>query len=329
MKFRKFIPVILLVLAFASCKEKEESKEYLDGRFNISHNLPVYVTPGSKYTISASGIEAPDGTEVGYCYQAPITKKIDTVSVYTYTVPDTLGTFGITIYAFPKESQDKYYSSSSTIYFTIVGEKSLQGIQRYAGAGKATLRSRSYDTYKAGGIEWIGSNLSYISRDGAGKETFGHSYASCSALQDVLGAYYTWTEAQKACPDGWHLPSDAEWVALIKQAGGPDTLEPMQDSPSGAGNLMVKATFNGTDMWEFYRGVNIQNGTHLCVIPSGYANVADGDYQFSGFMSYAAFWTSDEFNGQGVYRYIYQENDNVYCGIADKDAFAASVRCVR
>jgi len=320
---------MLLVLAFVSCKKEEVEKEYMNGRFNIKHNIPAYVTPGSKYTISASGIEAPDGTAVGYCYQAPITKKIDTVSVYTYVVPDTLGTFGVTVMAFPVESADKYYVSSTTIYSTIVSEKSVQGVLRYEGAGTASLHSRSYDTYKAGGLEWIGSNLSYIVRDGAGKETFGHSYAGCSALQNVLGAYYTWNEAKTACPAGWHLPSDAEWVDIIKAAGGPETLAPLQDSPSGAGNLMVKATFNGNDMWEYYRGVDVRNGTHLCVLPTGYANVAEGTYQFSGFMSYAAFWTSDEQNGLGVYRYIYQENDNVYVGYADKDAFAASVRCVR
>ena len=329
MKFRQFIPALMLLLSLASCKEEETTKEYMDGRLNIKHDMPAYVTPGSKYTFSASGIVAPDGTEVGYCYQAPITKKIDTVATYVYTVPDTLGTFGVSIIAFPKKSADKYYSSTSTVYFTIVSEKSLQGIPVYAGVGHTSMHGRDYPTYRAGGHEWLATNLSYIEHNGSGTETFGHSYVGCAALQNVLGSYYTWTEAQTVCPDGWHLPSDAEWVDLIKAAGGPESLEPMQDSPSGAGNLMVKCTFNGNDMWEYYRGVNVQNGTHLCVIPAGYANVSGGDYHFSGFMSYAAFWTSDQNGDQGIYRYIYQENDNVYAGLADKDSFAASVRCVR
>lgn len=328
MEFRKFIPLVLLALALVSCKKEEETMEYMDGRFNIKHNMPAYVTPGAQYTFSVSGIEAPDGTEVGYCFQAPITKKTDTLSVYTYTIPDTLGTFGIIVYAFPKESKNKYYTSNTTVYFTVVGEESLQGIEQYPGGIKASIWGRVYDAYYVGGHHWLAENLSFIQHIN-GKETRGRSYSNCPALQNVLGAYYTWTEAQKVCTDGWGLPTDSEWVELIKAAGGPADLEPFQDSPSGAGNLMVKATFNGVDMWEYYRGVKIQNGTHLNVIPTGYANVADGNYHFSGFMSYAAFWTADEQDGKGVYRYIYQEYDNVYVGLADKDNFAASVRCVR
>ncbi|MBR4808890.1 MAG: hypothetical protein IK031_01255 [Bacteroidales bacterium] len=329
MKFRLLIPALLLVLSLASCKKEETTKEYMTGLFDIDTDMPTYVTPGSVYSLSVSGVKAPDGTAVGYSYQAPISQKTDTVDVYKYTVPDTLGTFGITITAYAIESSAKYYPSSTTLYFTVVGDESIKGLKRFPGAGAATLHSRKYETYRCGDREWIGANLSYIDRDDSGKETFGHSYAGCPAMQDLLGAYYTWEEAQNACPEGWHLPSDAEWVEAIKQAGGPADLQPMQDSPSGAGNLMVKATFNGSDMWEYYRGVNVQNATHLSVLPTGYANVAEGRYRFYGFMSYAVFWTSSDNGDKGVYRYIYQEYDNVYCGLADKDAFAASVRCIR
>ena len=161
------------------------------------------------------------------------------------------------------------------------------------------------------------------------KETFGHSYLDCPAMQNILGSYYTWEEAQTACPEGWRLPSEEDWVALLKTCGAPAELESMQDSPSGAGALMVKATFNGTTLWEYFRGVTITGSSHLNVLPAGYATVAEGAYSFSGFGSYAAFWTSADLEDKGVYRYIYQENDNVYVGLADKNTFAASVRCVR
>ncbi len=330
MKFRTLLLPLFILSVLVSCKKDEVEKEYMDGSFKIVHSMPSYVTPGSTYTFSVSGITAPDGTAVGYSFKDPVTKVTDTTSVYTYTVPDTLGTFSILCTAFAVESSDLYYSSSTSIKFTTVSENGTLGnIDISLDSGSADLRSRTYPIVTVAGTDWICFNLSYIERDASGTETFGRSYVGCTALQNVLGAYYTWEEARTACPEGWRLPSDSDWVQLLKSVGAPDTLAPLQDSPSGAGKLMCGITFNGSAMWEFFRGVTVTNESGLCVIPTGYANVFEGSYDFSGLGSYAAFWTSDESGTQGVYRYIYQENDNVYAGLADKDTFAASVRCVR
>lgn len=35
-----------------------------------------------------------------------------------------------------------------------------------------------------------------------------------------VGRYYTWGAAKEACPQGWHLPSDAEWGELVDDLGG-------------------------------------------------------------------------------------------------------------
>ena len=147
-------------------------------------------------------------------------------------------------------------------------------------------------------------------------------------MQYIFGAYYTWEEAQEACPAGWHLPSEQEWVELLKSLGAPSDLEPLHNSPSGAGKLMANAEFNGSRMWDYYRDVTISD-ISISAIPVGYANVADGKYTFTGLYQYSVFWTSDEYEGKGVYRYIFEQYDNVFVGVADKQSFAASVRCVR
>ena len=36
------------------------------------------------------------------------------------------------------------------------------------------------------------------------------------------GRLYTWKAAQKACPEGWHLPDRADFEQLIASAGGTD-----------------------------------------------------------------------------------------------------------
>ena len=333
MKFRTLLLPLLVLSVVASCKKEEVDKTYMDGTLRVSHNIPRYVSAGETYTMSATGITAPDGTGVGYSFRNPISKRTDTTSVYSYTVPDSLGTFSILVTAFPEKSVDLYYSSTSSVVFTVVSDArvggSLENLPVSLDSKTADLYSRTYVTLDRGGCEWICSNLSRIDRDVSGNEVYGRSYLDCPAMQNIVGAYYTWEEAQTACPEGWRLPSDEDWVALMKTCGAPESLEPLQDSSSGAGALMVKATVNGDAMLEYFRGVTITGQSNINVLPAGYATVSDGAYSFTGFGSYAAFWTSSELGDSGVYRYIYQENDNVYVGLADKKAFAASVRCVR
>ncbi len=39
---------------------------------------------------------------------------------------------------------------------------------------------------------------------------------------DTYGALYNWyvLESEKLCPEGWHVPSDEEWIALESILGG-------------------------------------------------------------------------------------------------------------
>ena len=50
-----------------------------------------------------------------------------------------------------------------------------------------------------------------------------HCYADFSSYCDIYGGLYEWREmmqytetqgVQGICPDGWHLPTDAEWCSL-------------------------------------------------------------------------------------------------------------------
>ena len=309
----------------------------MDGTLKVEVKMPKYVSPGERYTIKTSGIEAPDGTAVGYYFSSSANNdRKDTLlsssPTYVYEIPDTLGSFAMSIVAFPIESSDKYYVSLSSFNFTIVKDDPFKGsitnVLPREDESSEELYGRPYYIVNAGGREWIRSNLCRVDRDSDGNRTFGIPYADCVAMQNIFGAYYTWEEAVAACPSGWHLPSDAEWVELLKESGAPAGMQPLESSPAGAGKLMVKGFFNGSEMWSYYRGVNITDAS-ISVLPVGYAMINEDAWEFIGYQEYAVFWTADEYSGQGVYRYIYKENDNVYVGSADKKAFAASVRCVR
>lgn len=158
-------------------------------------------------------------------------------------------------------------------------------------------------------------------------EGAGHAYGGCDVMSDIFGRYYSWTEAQTACPDGWTLPSDADWVALGAAFG--KSAEAGKDLQGLAGSLMQNLYFNGTRMWEFWRDVKITDKSGLSVMPSGYMTCDSGKFENKSLYKYAAFWTSDSENGSGVLRYIYHDKDIVYRGLMSQTDFASTVRCVR
>ena len=339
MKFR--ISAILfaaaaLILAVASCKKEETTKEDLSGSLTVKSTMPSYVKVGDRYTFVPSGVSAPDGTDVGYYFYNKVKGVSDTLkngaTEYVFVVPDTLGVISLSCTAYPIQSADKYYAKSGSISFMVVSDDPEQGsltdVPRSLSDETVTIEGRSYYAGRAGGRTWLRGNLSVIRRDAEGNEVFGRSFADAPAMQNIFGAYYTWEEARTACPAGWHLPDGNEWVALLKEMGAPDDLQPLQDAPCGAGKLMANGRFNGERLWDYYRGVNIEN-VALSALPLGYCEIAGDKRYFLGYPDYAVFWTADEQDGKGVYRYIYKESDKVFVGLADKSGFGASVRCVK
>jgi uncharacterized protein (TIGR02145 family) len=62
-------------------------------------------------------------------------------------------------------------------------------------------------------ITWMAQNLNYKVQDS-------YAYSDNENNRKELGLLYTWEAAKKACPSGWHLPTDDEWSMLVNQFGG-------------------------------------------------------------------------------------------------------------
>ncbi len=60
---------------------------------------------------------------------------------------------------------------------------------------------------------WMAQNLNFAT---PGSWCYDLDDAKCAEW----GRLYTWDEAMMACPEGWHLPNDQEWSALINYYGG-------------------------------------------------------------------------------------------------------------
>lgn len=339
-EFKKIIRLAFVLgaaaVAFVSCKddEEEDTRSYLDGSVAITsvgaEDMPQYVKPGDKFVFTASGVSCKKDPSVAikYYFTNPFTNVRDTLNAgekFSFTIADTLSTFSLNCTAFASNSNE-YYTTSTTRTFIVVSPElnsgSLTEFPIYEDEMMEKIGDKSYYVAQIGSKSWMRQNLASVS------EGFGRCYFDSKAMLDIMGGYYTWEEACKACPDGWRLPSEADWVDLCKASGAKDAAE-FCDIEGAAAGLMAYTKFNREPMWEYYRGVKATDKTHFTCIPTGYAVVAGDDYQFTGYSNYAAYWTSSEKNGEGVYRYIYKDKDIVYAGSASKTGFAASVRCVR
>jgi uncharacterized protein (TIGR02145 family)/uncharacterized repeat protein (TIGR02543 family) len=101
---------------------------------------------------------------------------------------------------------------------------------------------KSYKKVKIGNQVWMAENLNYDVPDDTADVCYGNCPDSCAKY----GRMYDWATAKKACPSGFHLPSDAEWTALTDYIGGTSTAGTKLRSSTG-----WMGGGNGTDDYGF------------------------------------------------------------------------------
>jgi uncharacterized protein (TIGR02145 family) len=182
--------------------------------------------------------------------------------------------------------------------------------------------ARRYYLTTVGGKTWSKQNSAY---QGSGKP-----YSNSEPMSYIFGRYYTWEEAKTACPSGWHLSTEQDWLDLAVAVTGSKTLEKFSTFPNMAGALMPDAKFLSERMWKYYPKVVKTNSTGFSAIPVGYATIEDNKPAFKGLYKYAMFWASDSVDSNmAVVRYIYVDKPVLYGGEFGKNSVRASVRCTR
>ena len=187
---------------------------------------------------------------------------------------------------------------------------------------------QSYDIVKIGNITWMAENLNYATEASACPD--GDS-RNCKRL----GRLYTWAEAKTVCPEGWRLPTKADFESLIAAAVGEDaTSEIAAQSPSQS---LAGAALKARDGW-FKKG----NGTDefgFNALPAGYrgaiSKADDGAIvggKFDGIGGYAYFWSATEDSenpeSNAYYLFLSFSSDAASLNAFAKEDFR-SVRCVR
>lgn len=88
-----------------------------------------------------------------------------------------------------------------------------------------------YQTVVIGNQTWMAENLNcYVMSESK-------AFQDIQSNAEIYGRLYKWETACTVCPDGWHLPSEAEWTELIEYLGG--------DSIAGG-----KMKQTGTNHWK-------------------------------------------------------------------------------
>ena len=333
MKLNSILLPALVVAALASvpgCKKDDTTTKTLEGYLSL--NLPAYMAGGESKTFMIDTLMTlicPDDEPIGYYLYDAQTKIYDTLVTssgqilkhyYTFTAPDHIGAAKLVLGGFlaPTSQYSSFSTSASTsvVFPGLSGDGSITGFDKDGSLTFQDARDgKDYYYTTIGGVDWMRQNLAWAKT--------GVSLAGCEVMTDVFGRYYTWEEAQTACPAGWRLPTDAEVTALQTNA------QAASDIPGLAGKLMGDLYFNGTKMWEYWPEVKITDELRFSTIPVGYGTGSEKSFQFQGIFEYAVFWTSDEEEDLGVCRYIYQSKDIVFRGLMSKTEFVAPVRCVR
>ena len=136
------------------------------------------------------------------------------------------------------------------------------------------------------------------------------------------GRLYTWDQAMAVAPSGWHLPTDEEWINLVK------AVDPIGD-PTGMGTTGNAGTaLKATSGWLDYNGAT-GNGTDdfgFAALPGGYGHPV-GSFDDVGVNG--RWWTATESVASEAWRRNMGRSYSYVRRYSNSLAYRFSVRCVQ
>ena len=142
-------------------------------------------------------------------------------------------------------------------------------------------------------------------------------------FKPLYGALYNWfaIETGKLCPEGWHVPSDAEYNALEVSLGLPQA----DVDVLGWRGTNQGAQMKSTTGWN--AGENGTNTSGFTALPGGYRFYGAGTFYQQNALGY--WWSATQNSTLAAwYRRLDGNNEGVYKGNVEKQA-GKSVRCVK
>ncbi|MGQ8336302.1 FISUMP domain-containing protein [Sunxiuqinia sp. A32] len=248
---------------------------------------------------------------------------------------------------------------STTYYFTMFAKnsegvstgsiKSFKTSEAQIVTGTLTdIDGNVYKTVKIGNQWWMAENLKTTKyRDGsiiANKEsnsewanstTGAYSYSS-NTYKETYGLLYNWYAANTStlAPEGWHVPSNAEWSELQNYLA--DNGYNYDGSIGGGNDKIGKALAsesdwtNSTIIGSIGNNQSENNRSGFSGLPGGW-RLSDGSYQVdSG--TYGCWWSKGEYDGYTFLNALRYDNEQLYRHISNLSGAKVvgyNVRCVK
>ena len=209
-----------------------------------------------------------------------------------------------------------------------------------------------YNTVQIGSQCWMKENLRTTRYEDGTSIPVGTNYTTTEAYYNDSTSYiplaergylYNWLGAmhgavssnavpsgvQGVCPEGWHLPSNAEWTALTNYVSS------QPGYVCGGSPIYIAKALASTSWWLSYgesccpgnQSANPNNATGFSAVPAG----TFGSYGYNDVGRYASFWSATEFEDYpGMARYVGLENEELeaYHAVGSMER-RFSVRCLR
>ena len=164
-----------------------------------------------------------------------------------------------------------------------------------------------YGTKEYDGLVWMTENIRNVT-DNQGKaiEYFIPDNDSSNIIN--YGLLYDYQTARKVCPDGWHLPTEKEWVSLIRFTG------------YKSGNDLKDSLFWKTT------GQRFSNKSSFSARPSGYGNTGEFENLFG---THAVFWSDTKVDTHFVKGFVLALTSDSMRSAPQHPTYAFSVRCIK
>jgi uncharacterized protein (TIGR02145 family) len=204
---------------------------------------------------------------------------------------------------------------------------------------------QTYETIQIGNQWWMAENLAYlpsVSPSSQGSQTVPYYYvyeyqgtdvvtAKQQANYNTFGVLYNWPAALQACPNGWHLPSDAEWTQLENYLA--DNGHNYDGSKGGGRDKIAKSLASKTH-WNTSTGtgnvgndLSVNNSSGFGTLPGGTRYYEWGSFNYIGNSGY--WWSSTDLSATNFfYRSLSFDSSKSIYSNGRKD-YGLSVRCVR
>jgi uncharacterized protein (TIGR02145 family) len=213
---------------------------------------------------------------------------------------------------------DVHSKASGIVSYNISDIDSLTFREKPWAPGDTFVDSRDHQKYATvvlGTQCWMAENLNIGTLISGSSNQLNNSiiekyaYNDNTAYADTFGGLYQWNEAmgydtnivQGICPNGWHMPTDAEWTTLVTYEGG----------ASAAGTALKTGGSSGFNA--LYAGFRTWDGT--------------GPFNPPG--SHTRFWTRTQGGPNHAYNRSMDISSAAVGQLVDGKTSGFCVRCVK